>query len=162
MTRDPRRCHCGLPAEPCEGWLDGSGCYGLAPEWRTVAEAPAYEVSNDGRVRNARTRRVLRPTRCSSPARPESTYLKVGLREGCERRLWRYVHRLVATAFLGAPPEGADCLHGPGGSEDNRVENLRWGTRSENLHEAHCPERRAIQAEARGELADVPVEGCPF
>lgn len=31
--------------------------------WRTVVEAPGYEVSNMGRVRNRRTGRILKPSR---------------------------------------------------------------------------------------------------
>ncbi len=30
-------------------------------EWRTIVEFPTYEVSNTGKVRNAKTGRVLKP-----------------------------------------------------------------------------------------------------
>lgn len=44
----------------------------------------------------------------------------------------RYVHHLVAQAFL-EPVEGKPLvLHGPGGRQDNTITNLRWGTQSEN------------------------------
>ena len=42
------------------------------------------------------------------------------------------VHRLVAEAFLGPRPEGLDTRHGPGGTRDNRIVNLCYGTRIEN------------------------------
>lgn len=43
------------------------------------------------------------------------------------------VHQLVALAFLGPCPEGKEVLHNNGIADDNRVENLRYGTRRENI-----------------------------
>jgi len=45
----------------------------------------------------------------------------------------RHVHRLVLEAFDRPCPPGMEVLHGPGGRTDNRLANLRYGTRSENL-----------------------------
>jgi hypothetical protein len=44
-----------------------------------------------------------------------------------------YVHHLVLSAFVGPRPEGMECLHINGNAGDNRLSNLRWGTREENL-----------------------------
>ncbi|CCQ82075.1 MULTISPECIES: NUMOD4 motif-containing HNH endonuclease [Bacillota] len=43
------------------------------------------------------------------------------------------VHQLIARTFLGECPLGNEVLHNNGHSKDNRVENLRYGTRSENI-----------------------------
>lgn len=43
------------------------------------------------------------------------------------------VHTLVLTAFVGPRPEGREALHGDNGVHDNSLDNLRWGTRSENI-----------------------------
>lgn len=43
-----------------------------------------------------------------------------------------YVHRLVAKLFLGPCPEGLQVLHGSEGKLVNTVENLSYGTASEN------------------------------
>ena len=62
-------------------------------------------------------------------------YLVVGLwRDG--KRKQKYVHRLVAIAFLGPPPSPKhEVNHKNGDKTDNRVENLEWATHSENgLH----------------------------
>jgi hypothetical protein len=42
------------------------------------------------------------------------------------------VHTLVALAFLGHRPPGAEVRHLNGNAHDNRVENLCYGTSSEN------------------------------
>jgi hypothetical protein len=61
-----------------------------------------------------------------------SGYLTVGLCRNGER-LTEFVHRLTATAFHGPPPSpGHEVAHGDGDPSNNRAENLRWATRSEN------------------------------
>lgn len=61
------------------------------------------------------------------------------------------VHRVVLIAFAGPPPPGCEVLHNDGNPANNSAANLRWGTRSENLHDrvrhgvhhqaikTHCP-----------------------
>jgi len=43
------------------------------------------------------------------------------------------VHQLVALTFLGPCPDGQEVLHNNGDPTDNRVENLRYGTRTANI-----------------------------
>lgn len=89
-----------------------------------------YEVSDLGRVRSLKTDvetggRVLK-------LQPYSRYLYAGLWESGKLRYHR-VHRLVLTAFVGPCPDGFEGLHGEGGPHDNRISNLKWGTKSENV-----------------------------
>jgi len=42
------------------------------------------------------------------------------------------VHGLVLEAFVGPKPKGKEARHLNGDKTDNRIENLKWGTRSEN------------------------------
>ena len=43
------------------------------------------------------------------------------------------VHQLIAKTFLGNCPPNCEVLHKNGNPKDNRVENLRYGTRTENI-----------------------------
>ena len=88
-----------------------------------------YEVSNQGRVRNAHTGLVLRLRKC------RSGYFDVLLNyKGQEKRF--YVHSLVATAFVEGWREGLEVNHKNGVKTDNRAENLEWVTSSENKQHA--------------------------
>lgn len=46
------------------------------------------------------------------------------------------IGHLVANAFIGPRPGRLDLCHGDGNNQNNRLENLRWGTRSENMQDA--------------------------
>jgi hypothetical protein len=48
------------------------------------------------------------------------------------KRKTRGVHRLVCTAFHGAPPPNAHAAHNDGDISNNKAKNLRWATAKEN------------------------------
>lgn len=106
-----------------------------------------YQVSNLGRVSSARrgALRILRPTRGSNG------YLTVCLFWDNVKHT-RTVHRLVALAFLGAPPTPAHELnHLNGARTDNRADNLAWVTSSENnRHRYDVLGARAARGSAHG------------
>jgi predicted XRE-type DNA-binding protein len=107
-------------------------------EWRPIEGYEGlYEVSNLGRVRSLD--RVVKETRGErkykgkllKPALHLHGYLRVCLaKEGKKKN--HFVHRLVAIAFLGQPPEGYVVCHGPKGQQCNKVTNLSWGTLKQN------------------------------
>lgn len=43
------------------------------------------------------------------------------------------VHQLIMRTFVGKPPKGMEVLHNNGNPTDNRLKNLRYGTRSDNI-----------------------------
>ena len=92
--------------------------------WSPIPGAEPYEASTWGNVRNSTTGHTLS---ASSSAGYPSVMLSL---EGGAGRA--YVHRLVLMAFAGMPRDGQIGLHGDGDKTNNRLENLRWGTYSEN------------------------------
>lgn len=101
--------------------------------WREVAGWPAYEVSNDGRVRSRRRRGTaggeLTPWLGGNE---DARYLYVTLTDR-GRRWDPTVHKLVAEAFLPpAPTEDHQVDHVDGDRWNNRAANLEWVEPSEN------------------------------
>lgn len=68
-----------------------------------------------------------------------------------------FVHQLVAEAFIGPRPDGQEVRHLNGDPADNRVQNLAYGTRSQNVADAirHGTYRNAI-AEKNAEKTHCP------
>lgn len=47
----------------------------------------------------------------------------------------KYVHHIVLETFIGPRPESMECCHRNGNALDNRLGNLRWGTRESNARD---------------------------
>lgn len=84
-----------------------------------------YEVSDQGNIRRASTKRVLKP------GNHPRGYLSAVL-SGRGIRTTVLLHRVVLEAFTGPCPEGLETRHGNGVRTDNRLENLSWGTSADN------------------------------
>jgi hypothetical protein len=95
-------------------------------EWRRIAEFPAYEVSNLGRVRIVR----ILNTHISTQG-----YEQVGLYDASGKQKQTRIHRLVCQAFCGSGAEGLHAGHLDGDRLNNVADNLKWVTPAEN--EAH-------------------------
>jgi hypothetical protein len=106
-------------------------------ERKEISGFPGYLIDSDGSVwstRDGTGRLGATPKRLSLYRRPYGArYTVVCMRaETCGRVSQRYVHRLVLEAFVGPCPPGQEALHGPRGTADNSLANLRWGTHVEN------------------------------
>jgi hypothetical protein len=109
-------------------------------EWREIPGFDGrYEASSLGRIRSTgrphpqRTRTgaiamVFRRERVLKLGKKGLGYFNVELAGKSHA-----VSRLVCLAFNGPCPDGLDCAHLNGNSSDNRPENLKWATRSENM-----------------------------
>lgn len=114
-------------------------------EWREVAGTNGrYYVSNKGRVLSLcrTTAKVLKPYLRGGKA--GSTGYQTVYICGKNKR----VHRLVAIAFIGNPPDGCIVHHKDGNKLNNALENLAFLTFSENAIE-YYKSKRAKAEEAK-------------
>lgn len=94
-------------------------------EWRKIDGYQNYSVSSAGVVRNDKTGRILKP------GKNKNGYFMVGLCKNGECKSLD-IHRLVALHFI-SNPENKRCVdHADGNPLNNKLENLRWATISEN------------------------------
>lgn len=106
--------------------------------WKPIVQcAELYEVSNYGRVRSKERKLTYSDGRVRTYP---SKILKTGLSMGYPFVNLCYgnkhhsvkVHCLVADAFLGERPHSFDICHTDGNKNNNKAENLKYGSRSEN------------------------------
>lgn len=111
---------------------------GTAERWRPIPfalGAPAYEVSDLGRIRSWKRRADT-----GKPTEPRILTLKrlnnYGhlFFESWERSVRRKhpIHRTVLEVFVGSCPENMECCHNDGNPANNRLDNLRWDTHKNN------------------------------
>lgn len=124
-------------------------------DWRPIpGYEGVYEVSDFGRVRSldrldSRGRR--RTGKPRSLIKQPSGHFTVSLCLNAEHQGF-LVHHLVLLAFVGPCPDGMEGCHWDDDPSNNRLENLRWDTRSANqldsvrngthhmARRTHCPQ----------------------
>lgn len=105
---------------------------GIEEEWRPVVGYEGlYEVSTTGRVRNVGSGRGRRPGVLLTAWVSKQGYPSYKLYRGGHGVTFK-ASVLVALAHIGPRPKDYDICHNNGDKSDNRVENLRFDTRSEN------------------------------
>ena len=108
-----------------EIWKDIEGYEGL------------YQVSNLGRVKSLHYSKE----KIIKLRKNKSGYLEANLcKEGKVKIMM--AHRLVANAFISNPKNKEQVDHINTIRDDNRVENLRWATRSENINNPLTKEKQ--------------------
>lgn len=119
-----------------------------------------YEVSNLGAVRSVdrlgKGGRLWRG-QLLSQKKHRNGYLCVNLWLNGKGTM-KLVHRLVLESHVGLPADGTVTCHNDGDATNNRVENLRWDTPSENGYDrvrhgthpmvkrTHCPAGHLLKA----------------
>lgn len=99
-----------------------------------------YEVSDHGRLysikrtitlKNGKTRTA--GGRTLKGGRMASGHIGVHLTAAGEVSGHRLIHRLVLEAFVGPCPDGMEACHWDDNPSNNRLDNLRWASRTENM-----------------------------
>lgn len=108
------------------GYLDD---YYMDELWKPIYDVPGYWVSNKARVWSSYSNAFIMGT----PLR--SGHVDISLRlDG--RRIHRYLHRLVAEAFIPNPHNYPEVRHLDDNPANNEVWNLAWGTQYDNVQDS--------------------------
>ena len=116
-------------------------------EWKPVKGYEGlYEVSSAGHVRGldreikyfdsvaGKDRVRMQYGKTLSGSNTGNGYRSVMLCDAGQQKKRLYIHRLVAGEFIENPENKSQVNHINGDKTDNRVENLEWSTRLENMH----------------------------
>lgn len=123
--------------------------------WKDIKGFPGYQVSDTGRVRSRINNRhgvgteyhELKPVNGGKQNR-KSVQLGRGNR--------RSIHRLVAEAFIPNPNNHPLVRHLDDNPENNSVENLAWGTQTDNMQD--CVKHGRLVGDTR---AAIEATRCP-
>jgi hypothetical protein len=111
---------------------------------KAISGCPGYWADTDGNIWSVRYAwklafkimlpgRKLKPIALDTGKRP---YLGVRLHREDGSVKFSSVHRLILETFVGKRPLGMQCRHLNGNATDNRLCNLRWGTKRENVEDS--------------------------
>lgn len=95
-------------------------------KFKLIKDFPEYCISKEGIIISHN--KILKGTN-------EKGYIRVGLTKN-RKTYQKYVHRLVAENFIPNSQNKSQVNHVNGIKDDNRIENLEWVSRSENM--THC------------------------
>lgn len=109
------------------------------PRWLPVKGYEGlYEVSDHGQVQSLDRVVKSRGGQRTIPGRVKKiqnvggySHIRLTDRAGATKNHW--VHRLVAGAFIGPCPSGQEVLHSDGDPGNAKLDNLRYGTRKDNM-----------------------------
>ena len=131
-------------------------------EYRDIPGFPGYRIGTDGSVWSSRQlnkghrgqwhRLHIRVTNTRQ-------HLSVSLQDSVTKRgKTRFIHSILLEAFVGPRPPGMLALHKNDIPHDNRLDNLYWGTESEQARDRvtnrHLPRGKA---HPNGKLSDDDV-----
>ena len=104
-------------------------------EWKIITNYPQYSVSNQGKIKNNRTQRILKPAL-------RNGYDAITLCKNNTKKTY-HIHSIVANQFLTMPSNEIKYVinHKNEIKTDNRLENLEYITQSENIRHSYKSSR---------------------
>jgi len=118
-------------------------------EWKQIDEYPDYFVSDMGNVYSDRSHRLLHPVL------QHDGYVRIALRNQDGPKLF-HVQRLVLEAFTGKHDD-LEANHINHNRADNRLINLEWTTRRENMRDT-----TAVTGHQFSFVESLPEDARPF
>jgi NUMOD4 motif len=95
--------------------------------WKNIPGFSNYEASNFGQIRRIDPMKILVP---------RTKKCKVKIRWNNQKVYYIAVGRLVLLAFRRPPKEKEECRHLDDQQWNNVLDNLKWGSRQENMNDA--------------------------
>ena len=102
---------------------------------KVITWEPNYMVSDYGNIYRIVTKDEVQELVHRKPYLGKVGYYVVVLKRFEARAQPRYIHRIVAEAFLPPRQENHEVRHLDGNRLNNHVSNLMWGTRRENVQD---------------------------
>jgi hypothetical protein len=134
--------------------------------WRDIPGFLGYQASDWGRVQSfwapggrGKPFFVGTEPKLRIPRSDRKGYLRVNLRVKAGVIVTAKIHELVLIAFVGPKPPGMEARHLDDDKANNRLENLAWGTHSENMGDRFRNGYRALRGETHNwaKLTDADV-----
>lgn len=119
--------------------------------WKPIPDCPGYEVSDHGRVRSYYTPKntgiwhtATTPQKILKPRIKTNGYHTVIIRDTQGKQLDKTIASLVLLTFVGPRPDGMDVCHNNDDPSNNRLDNLRYDTRQNNILDIPAEKRRQM------------------
>lgn len=100
--------------------------------WKRIPEYSLYEASNTGLLKTFNWKNTGQ-VRIIKPALDSSGYLRTMLKHDSGKICTIKVHRIIAKTFIENIYNKPEVNHINGIKSDNRIENLEWVSREENI-----------------------------
>jgi hypothetical protein len=158
-----------------EGHIMATDDYLAALEtWKAIPFYIGYQASDWGRIRSfwkqaqrlpgdgkGKYSFVTTDPKILTPRLTKTGYLKINIRHESGAIHTRRVHQLILETFVGPCPAGMVACHDPDPTQtNNRLENLRWDTQTENQFDSQRQgRRRGLSAEQVDEMIRLDKEG---